>query len=241
MEENTIYNEDCLNTMLKIKSKTIDLIIIDPPYFEVKGDFDFIWNSRKEYFDFIKNVLNESKRILKDSGSVFVYCSQEFGAEFDLYLRELFTIKNRLIWFRSGGVSPRKKYKVSHEPLFYCVNDINKHTWNLDDVRVKSKYADTDKRLNPKGKSPDDVWYFPNLVGKKKEKVNHPTQKPLSICDRIVKGSSNENDLCYIPFAGSGSELVSLKMNNRRYIGSEISKEYCDIIGTRLNECGGLF
>tara|TARA_R100000541_G_scaffold39192_1_gene47038 strand:+ start:260 stop:985 length:726 start_codon:yes stop_codon:yes gene_type:complete len=241
MEKNKIYNEDCLKTMLKIKSETIDLVIIDPPYFEVKGDFDFVWNNRNEYFDFIKKVLNESKRILKTNGSIFVYCSQEFGAEFDLYLRELFAIKNRLIWFRSGGVSPRKKYKVSHEPLFYCVNDINNHTWNLDDVRVKSKYADTDKRLNPKGKSPDDVWYFPNLVGKKKEKVNHPTQKPLSICDRIIKGSSSENDLCYIPFAGSGSELVSLKMNNRRYIGSEISKEYCNIIEKRLNECGGLF
>ena len=59
-----------------------------------------------------------------------------------------------MIWYRSGGISPRKNSKYHNEPLFYCVNDIDNHTWNLDDIRVKSIYADKDKRLNPFGKKP---------------------------------------------------------------------------------------
>lgn len=236
MELNKIYNMDCIEYMKTLPSECIDLIIIDPPYYEVKGEFDFIFENEEEYLNFINNTIKECKRILKSNGSLYLYCSQQMGAYIDLILRENFIIKNRIIWYRSGGISPTKKFKLSHEPLFYCVKDINNHIWNPDDIRVKSKYAEKDKRLNPKGKVPDDVWEIPNLVGKKKEKVNHPTQKPLAICDRIIKASSNENDLVYIPFAGSGSEIISCINNNRNYLATEISKQYIDeVIMPRIN------
>ena len=68
------------------------------------------------------------------------------------------------------------------------------------------------------------------------EWVNHPTQKPLSLCDKIVKASSNEGDVVYIPFAGSGSEIESCIRNNRNYIATEINREYIDeIILPRIN------
>ena len=232
----TFVNADCFDVFPFIDDKSIDAVIIDPPYFEVKGDFDFVFKNENDYLQFIENTIIQCKRCLKDSGSLFIYCSQEMSAYIDLMLRKYFTIKNRLIWFRSGGVSPKKKFKVSHEPLFYCVNDINNHTWNLDDIRVKSIYADKDKRLNPLGKSPDDVWCIPNLVGKKSEKVPHPTQKPLELCDRIIKCSTNENDLILIPFAGSGSEFVSAVNLNRKSIGIEKEKQYYDVAVRRASE-----
>ena len=230
-----LFQGDCFDIMPLIPDKSVQLIILDPPYFEVKGDFDFVFESETQYLEFIESVIIESKRALKQDGSLFLYCSQEMGAYIDLMLRKYFAIKNRLIWYRSGGVSPRKKFKVSHEPLFYCVNDIDNHTWNLDGIRVKSIYADKDKRLNPLGKSPDDVWYIPNLVGRKSEKVDHPTQKPLEICDRIIKCSTNENDIVLIPFAGSGSELVKSKELNRKFIGIEKEPKYYEIACQR---CG---
>ena len=230
-----LFQGDCLDIIPLMPDKSVQLIVIDPPYFEVKGDFDFVFESEKQYLEFIESVVVESKRVLKQNGSLFLYCSQEMGAYIDLMLRKYFTIKNRLIWYRSGGISPRKKFKVSHEPLFYCVNDIDNHTWNLDNIRVKSIYADKDKRLNPLGKSPDDVWYIPNLVGKKTEKVDHPTQKPLEICDRIIKCSTNESDIVLIPFAGSGSELVKSKELNRKFIGIEKEPKYYEIACQR---CG---
>ena len=229
-----LFNADCMDILPLIPDKSVQLIIIDPPYFEVKGDFDFVFENENKYLEFIEMVIVESKRVLTQNGSLFLYCSQEMGAYIDLILRKYFTIKNRLIWYRSGGISPRKKFKVSHEPLFYCVNDINNHTWNLDDIRVKSIYADKDKRLNPLGKSPDDVWYIPNLVGKKAEKVDHPTQKPLEICDRIIKCSTNESDIVLIPFAGSGSELVKLKELNRKFIGIEKEVKYYELAVGRV-------
>lgn len=235
----TFVNADCFDVFPFIEDKSIDAVIIDPPYFEVKGNFDFVFKSENDYLQFIENTIIECKRCLKDSGSLFIYCSQEMSAYIDLMLRKYFTIKNRLIWFRSGGISPKKKFKVSHEPLFYCVNDIKNHTWNLDDIRVKSIYADKDKRLNPLGKTPDDVWCIPNLVGKKNEKVPHPTQKPLELCDRIIKCSTNENDLILIPFAGSGSEFVSAIKLNRKSIGIEKEKQYYDVAVRRLSKyCG---
>lgn len=67
------------------------------------------------------------------------------------------------------------------------------------------------------------------------EKVDHPTQKPLSISNRIVKHFSNEGDLVVVPFAGSGSECVAAKINNRDFIGFEINDKYIPIIEARLD------
>jgi DNA modification methylase len=70
-----------------------------------------------------------------------------------------------------------------------------------------------------------------------KEYTKHPTQKPLSICDRIIQVHSNENDLVYIPFAGSGSEIVSCINNNRNYIATELNNDYIEeIIKPRINK-----
>lgn len=81
-----------------------------------------------------------------------------------------------------------------------------------------------------------NVWSDSYITYNSPEKVNHPSQKPLSICDRIIKASSNENDLIYIPFAGSGSEIVSCINNNRRWIATELSEDYIEnIIKPRIN------
>ena len=161
------------------------------------------------------------------------------GSYIDLILRKYFIIKNRLIWYRSGGISPRKKFKVSHEPLFYCVSDINNHTWNLDNIRVKSIYADKDKRLNPLGKSPDDVWYIPNLVGKKTEKVDHPTQKPLQVCMPFIEKYSKEQNIIVDLYGGSGSTLLACEKTNRKCYMMELDPKYIDVIIKRWEQYTG--
>ena len=83
-----------------------------------------------------------------------------------------------------------------------------------------------------------DVWKFPTLAGRrfKEEKVNHPTQKPLSISDRIVCHFSEEGDLILVPFAGSGTECLSAHNNKRNFIGFELNQEYVDIANKRLRK-----
>ena len=234
LELNRIYQMDCLEGIKLIPNNSIDLIIVDPPYFEIKGEFDFVFKNEDHYLDFIERCLIQFSRVLKSTGTLYMYCSQQMGAYIDLMLRKYFEIKNRIIWYRKGGLSPIKKFKLSHEPLYYCVKDINNHILNPEDIRIKSKYADKDKRLNPKGKVPDDVWEIPNLVGKKKEKVDHPTQKPLAICERMIKASSNEGSIILIPFVGSGSECVMAKHLKRRFIGFEINPNYIEIANMRI-------
>ena len=106
--------------------------------------------------------------------------------------------------------------------------------------RLKNKITKNGKVWipNPNGKHAGDVWLFPVLAGKRfeKERVDHPTQKPLSICNRIVKHFSNEGETILIPFAGSGSECVACLQNNRGFIGIEINDKYLPIINQRLDQ-----
>lgn len=235
MEINTIKCMDTFDFNATLDKGCIDLIIADVPYYGIINEkWDNQWIDEDDYLMWIENNILDWKWLLKPTGSLYLYCSQEMNAPIDLLLRKHFNIKNRIIWYRSGGVATKNKFKISHEHLFYCVKDIKNHTWNGDDIRVKSKYADSDKRLNPNGKIPNDVWEIPNLVGKKKEAVGHPSQKPLAICDRIIKASSNENDLVYMPFGGSGSEIISCIQNNRNWIATEISEKYVNLCKNRI-------
>ena len=66
-----LFNADCMDILPLIPDKSVQLIVIDPPYFEIKGDFDFVFESEKQYLEFIEGVIIESKRVLKQDGSLF--------------------------------------------------------------------------------------------------------------------------------------------------------------------------
>lgn len=253
IEINKIYNEDCLDTMKKMKDDSIDLIIADPPYFKViKNDWDNQWENEEDYYYWCRLWLKEFKRILKPNGSVYIWnwfdniCSVGHFAK-----EEGFIIRNLITWNRGGG-RERNNWGSKKEDLLYLTLS-DKPTFNLEDVllsandpsRKMSKQAWDRGKYERKGRknyneepiNPSNVWYDSMVAHNSKEKVDHPTQKPLSICGRIIKASSNENDLIYIPFAGSGSEIVSCVEYGRNYIASEISSEYIDnIINTRISE-----
>jgi site-specific DNA-methyltransferase (adenine-specific) len=110
--------------------------------------------------------------------------------------------------------------------------------------RIKNKITKNGKEWtpNPEGRLAGDIWEFPTLSGKRfeKEKVDHPTQKPMALCDRIISHFSNANDLIYIPFAGSGSECVSSIKNQRRFLATEINSKYIEIANLRLSELKGV-
>ena len=253
IEMNKIYNEDCLDTMKKIKDKSIHLIIADPPYYEiVKNDWDNQWESENDYYSWCKLWLGEFRRILKPNGSVYIWnwfdniCSIGHFAK-----EEGFIIRNLISWNRGGG-RERNNWGSKKEDLLYLTLS-DKPIFNLENVmlpandhsRKMSKQAWDRGKYERKGRknyneepvNPSNVWYDSMVAHNSKEKVNHPTQKPLSICSRIIKASSNENDLIYIPFAGSGSEIVSCIEHSRNYIASETSSEYIDnIINGRISE-----
>ena len=115
----------------------------------------------------------------------------------------------------------------------YFVNDKDNYKFNYLDIKepaTRSGAKEGDTRV------PSNIWEFKyNNVSKERVK-GFPCQKPLASAERIIKASSNEGDLVYIPFAGSGSEIMSCIINNRNWIATELNREYIDeIILPRIN------
>lgn len=241
MELNKIYNMDCIEYMKTLPDKCVDLIIADVPYNIGK---DYGNNSDKvNHNDYLKNIhlwIKEFNRILKNNGTMFIYTGKQYYPYYYLEIEKSFTIQNQIIWnYDSSGVQAKTKYGSLYEPIIFATKHKKKYTFNADFAMVEAKTGSKRKLIDYRKNPPQpyntkkvdgDVWNFTRVRYKMPEYTTHPTQKPLSICDRIIKVHSNENDLVYIPFAGSGSEIVSCIKNNRNYIATELNKSYIDEI-----------
>ena len=103
-----------------------------------------------------------------------------------------------------------------------------------------SRYTDKEKRRDylEKGKFATNLWRVPSLKGSSREKVGHPTQKPLALLERIVASSSREGDMILDPFCGSGSTLVAAHKLKRRYIGIEADEKWAILARERIKALG---
>lgn len=244
MELNKIYNMDCIEYMKTLPNECIDLIIADPPYYNIYGEFDFIWNSVEEYTEWCKMWTIECERILKSNGSFYLWGKIGFNLGFPLFKVVDFLESNSNLkvinWItqrNSRGRGNKKGYMTAREELVFMTKS-NNYTWNNAYTEEKSKRKDLGADGKPRKneyKRCSDVWIDiaeASQSSKQRFKLSDgtsfPTVKALKLCDRIIKASSNENDLVYIPFAGSGSEIISCINNNRNYLATEINKQYID-------------
>ncbi|MBA5791732.1 site-specific DNA-methyltransferase [Flavobacterium sp. xlx-214] len=249
IEINKIYQGDCIKEMQKMENESVDLIIADPPYNLNKdfGNSSDKWNDVEEWITWSKKWLDVAITKLKPTGSIFVYGIHHYLCHLHVYLyqKEL-KYRRQIIWYYENGFSGYKNSpSANYEPILWF-SKTDEYTYHQirepykSEERLKNKIIKNGKiwTPHPDGKHAGDVWNIPVLAGKRfaNEKVDHPTQKPLAICDRIIKHFSNENDLILIPFGGSGSECVSAISNNRNFIAYEKNKEYIKIANHRLNE-----
>ncbi|GAB1360289.1 site-specific DNA-methyltransferase [Porphyromonadaceae bacterium] len=248
MEINKIYFGDCIRLMKKIKDESVDLIIADPPYNLNKdfGNNSDKWKEVEEWVKWSHKWIDVAIKKLKPTGSIFIYGIHHYLCYLQVYLykRDL-KYRRQIIWYYENGFSGYvKSPSATYEPILwfsktdiYTYHQIREPYKSQD--RLKNKIIKNGKewKPNPEGKHAGDVWNIPVLAGKRfaNEKVNHPTQKPLEICDRIITHFSNENDLILIPFCGSGSECVSAVKNNRNFIAFEINQEYIEIANKRIS------
>ena len=245
-KSNLIINQDCIEGMKEIESNSIDAIIADPPY-NLNKNFGK-WDERKNkeiWLPWSKQWLDEANRVLKDGGNIFVYGIHHHLCWLQCYMYEIgLTYRRQIIWHYENGFSGYKNTLAAHyEPLLwfskgdgYTYNEIREPYKSTE--RLKHKVTKNGKvwTPHPDGRLAGDVWSFPTLAGRrfKDEKVDHPTQKPLSISERIVRHFSNEGDTILIPFAGSGSECVAAKKLGRNFIGFELNSDYIEIANDRL-------
>lgn len=254
MEINKIYNENCLDTMVKMPDNFIDLTVTSPPYDKLRKYNGYC-------FDF-ENVAKELYRVIKEHGvlvwvvSDSVILGSESGNSFRqaLYFKEQgFNLHDTMIWHKPNAMPnvDKSRYCQSFEYMFVFSKGKPKTT-NLRMILtknagkiIKRKTLQTQNcnKANREDKTNEtriDFNVYTLNVGGKKE-AEHPALFPEQLANDHIISWSNENDLIYDPFMGSGTTAKMAILNNRKYIGSEISAEYCKIIETRIKECGGLF
>lgn len=250
IEQNNVYLGDCIELLKKLEDNSVDLIIADPPYNLGKnfGPKSKIWKNTEEWYHWCTQWLDLCMQKLKPTGSIFIYGIHNYLCYLQVYLmNQGYYYRRQFIWYYENGFSGFTKMPAAfYEPLlwiskgetftFHQIREPYKST-----ERLKNKITKKDGTVwtpNPEGRIAGDVWQFPVLAGKRfaNEKVDHPTQKPLSISTRIVKHFSNEGDLIVIPFAGSGSECVACAELKRNFIGFEINDKYMPIIYDRLSK-----
>lgn len=213
-----LLQKDCLDLLKSLPDNSVQLILIDPPY---NLDLEK-WDTFTNYIDWASKWINEAYRVLSKNGSMVIFGGTQFQGEKSGDLIELihycrhntkFRLVNLIIWYYKNGMSAHRYFANRHEEAIWLTKT-DQYYFDLDAVRVpygERELAEAlkDKRLNPdnvrKGKNPTNVWEIGRLNGNSKERVGHPTQKPLEIIRRFVKALSYPNAIVLDFFAGSGT------------------------------------
>ena len=245
-ENKGIYHGDAIEVLRQIPNESIDLIFVDPPY-NIGKDFagrKDKWGTDEAYLKWCYEWIDLCISKLKPNGSIYLMTSTQFMPYFDLYVRDKLTILSRIVWtYDSSGAQAKKFYGSMYEPILFCVKDKNNYTFNSKDIMVEAKSGSQrkliDYRKNPpqpynSEKVPGNVWNFVRVRYRMDEYENHPTQKPISLLERIIKASSNEGDVVLDPFSGTFTTCYVAKQLNRKFIGIEIQEEYLKIGLRRL-------
>ena len=246
---NTIINDDSIRIMNAMEENSVDLIFADPPYnlqlgdnltrpdnTTVAGVYEE-WDSFESiaaYDDYTRRWLSAAKRVLKDTGSIWVIGSYHNIFRVGYILQDLgFWILNDIIW---NKVNPMPNFKGTrftnaHETLIWAVkNPKAKYTFNYE--AMKALNEDTQMR---------STWELPLCTGKERLKGDdgnklHPTQKPESLLYRVIMASSNVGDVVLDPFFGTGTTGAVAKKLGRNYIGIEKDCTYVKGAQARIDE-----
>lgn len=231
-----------------LPEKSIDLIIVDPPYNITKNYSGNKFNKKsdEEYIDYTHSWLKLVKPLLKDTGSIYVCIDWCSGLIVGNILKEYFIIQNGITWQREKGRGSKNNWKNGLEDIYFCTNS-NNYTFNLDKVKIRKKVIapykengkpkdwEETKEGNFRNTCPSNFWNDITIpFWSMPENTNHPTQKSEKLLAKIILASSNENDVILDPFVGSGSTSVTAKKLNRNYIGIEQEKQYCVFTEQRL-------
>lgn len=233
-----LINNDCFSALKNIPDNSIDLILTDPPYNIAKystGNMKFDWrsdiNNDLAEWDLVElqpsDLINEFKRILKPKGNIFIFCSYNIIGEYHKVFDPEFDTFQFMVWHKTNPVPNFRKssFLNSCELIVCCWN--KGHTWNFTNQKDMHNFVES------------SICMGAERVKGKDGKYLHPTQKPISILERIIKLASNENDVVLDCFNGVGSTGVAALKNNRRYIGIEIDKTYVLATENRLQNFRG--
>ena len=244
LELNKIYNMDCLEGMKYIEDKNIDMILCDLPYGTTQCKWDIVIP--------FEPLWEQYERIIKDNGAIILFGRQPFMSDLVCSNKKLF--RYEIIWDKKTSTdfaqANNKPITVHENIAVFYKKKPNYH--RIDDEGFKPY---TDKRtvrqsseLGAKGcvvrkpfenkttRTPTTIRrYFPDNR-KGKGSSLHPTQKPVALCEWLIKAYTNENDLVLDNCIGSGTTAIACINTNRNFIGFELNKEYYELAKNRINK-----
>ncbi len=245
----TVIWQDALTAMDKIPDSCVDLMIVDPPYNLTKNFGSSVFKEMKddEYAKWLDKWLKKTSRILKDNASVYICSDWKTSVVIPYIAGKYFLLQNRISWEREKGRGAKNNWKNCLEDIWFFTKG-KEYTFNLDNVKILrpviAPYRDTKgspKDWFEKDKQkmrlthPSNVWTDISIpFWSMSENTNHPTQKPEKLIAKLILASSNEGDVVFDPFLGSGTTAVVAKKLNRHFIGIEKEKEYVALSLMRL-------
>ena len=232
--------------MKTIPNEKIDLVVTDPPFainFKAKKS-NYNRNASRvlpgyneikveDYYDFTNAWMREAYRILKKSGSMYVFSGWNNLKDILTALDDNnFTTINHIIWKYQFGVVTSKKFVTSHyHCLFVCKDNKKRKFFPYSRFEKNAKTSDG-QSLHYRDK--EDVWIIKREYWTGDDKT--PTKLPAEIIKKILEYSSEEKDLVLDPFLGSGQVAVISKMLGRQYLGFETVKQYYNFANKRLQK-----
>jgi len=256
-----VIHGDTIQILPTLDADSAQIIIADPPY-NIGKDFgnDSDKQPMDEYLLWCEKWINECLRILKPNGTMFIYGFSEILA---LILSKVpYDINRRwIVWhYTNKNVPSLNFWQRSHESIIVLWK--SDKVFHRDDIReaytegflngaagkerkaTKGRFSKGDKKTtytaHANGALPRDVIKIPALAGGAgmKERVNHPTQKPMALCDKLIRSCKQTASDGYVlvPFAGSGSECLAAKKIGLPFVGIELNADYVKLINERLND-----
>ncbi|MDR2008560.1 MAG: site-specific DNA-methyltransferase [Alphaproteobacteria bacterium] len=242
-----LYHGDSLKILKKIEDNSIDTVFADPPYnmqlnkdlfrpdqSKVLGVGDSAWDSFasfKDYDDFSLAWLNEVRRVLKEDGTFWVIGSYHNIFRLGKIIQDLgFWILNDIVWAKSNPMPNFKgtRFTNAHETLLWCSKSKDsKYHFHYHSMKI----FNDDKQMT-------SIWDMPICSGSERiridGKTSHPTQKPVSLLNRVLLASTKTGGIVLDPFLGSGTTGVAAKMLGRKFIGIDKEKTYLEIASERI-------
>lgn len=248
--ENKVINGDTFSQLKSLPNNFVDLLVVDPPY-NLTKEYDgtkFNRTNDNEYIKWLEKWVKELPRIMKPNGTLYFCGDWKTSPLYYQVLSKYFYIKNRITWEREKGRGSDRNWKNNIEDIYFCTMDDKDYVFNINSVKVKKRVIAPYK--DEEGKAKD--WFYEN--GEKfrfthpanvwtditvpywsmPENTEHPTQKPEKLIAKLILASSNEGDMVFDPFLGSGTTAVVAKKLNRRFCGIEREEGYCLLAAKRL-------
>lgn len=232
---------DTFEILSLMPEKFIDLLIVDPPY---NIDKDFHGNKFKKsadgiYEEYTKAWIERVLPLLKNTASVYVCCDWKSSIAIANVLKRYFIIQNRITWQREKGRGALYNWKNGMEDIWFGTVS-KEYTFNVDAVKTRRRvvapykidgkpkdWEETDEG-NFRNTYPSNFWDDISIpYWSMPENTAHPTQKPEKLLAKLILASSNEKDIVFDPFLGSGSTSVCAKKLGRHYVGIEQNEQYC--------------